>query len=516
MYQALYRKYRPLTFSDVLGQEHIVKTLRAQIASGNISHAYLFCGTRGTGKTSCAKILARAVNCSNGAEGDPCNACPQCLGILNESTMDVVEIDAATNTGVGDVRELREELIYAPASVKYRVYIIDEVHMLSNQAFNALLKTLEEPPSHVIFVLATTEIHKIPATILSRCQRFDFKRLTPELIAKRLTYVAEKEGFALEPEAAALLARMADGAMRDGLSLLDRCRNGDEPVTLARVEQIIGVCGSDQLLDAVKLAWQRDASGLLKFYKNARERYAGPAQLFADLSAVLRDLLVCSVSDHPEELIECDARELQQKIALSRELPTACVMRMMRTLQNGIWELSRTADKGLLAEMTLISLCREELGEDMASLSARIARLERGIPPVAAPAPAAAPKAEEPIAPAPAAEPAPASVPQAPAPAAETASSECPFWEDFQATLAAMGYGNLMGFLLDITPSVEGDKLILESSVSFCLQFLEKPESKAALTAAAERAGGKPYTVVLRESSAALQKDDPMNDFLMN
>lgn len=512
MYQALYRKYRPLTFSDVVGQEHIVKTLRAQIADGNVSHAYLFCGTRGTGKTSCAKILARAVNCSEPSDGDPCNHCPQCTGILNESTMDVVEIDAATNTGVGDVRELREELIYAPAAVKYRVYIIDEVHMLSNQAFNALLKTLEEPPGHVIFVLATTEIHKIPATILSRCQRFDFKRLTPELIAGRLTYVAEQEGFVLEPDAASLLARLADGAMRDGLSLLDRCRDGSEPVTLARVEQIVGVCGSEQLMDAVKLAWKRDASGLLKFYKNARERYAGPAQLFADLSALLRDLLICSVSENPGELIECDERELQQKIALSRELPTAVIMRMMRTLQTGIWELSRTADKSLLAEMTLISLCREELGEDMASLSARIARLERGVPMAAAPA-----AAEPAPAPSPAAEPpeptAPAAAVSA-APAADVPAENCPFWEPMKEALQDTGHANMLGFLLDITPAVQGDRLILSSEMDFALKFFEIPENKAALAEAAARAGGKPYQIVLKTAAPALQKDDPLQELL--
>ncbi len=510
MYQALYRKYRPLTFSDVVGQEHIVKTLRAQIADGNISHAYLFCGTRGTGKTSCAKILARAVNCSSSANGDPCNDCPQCRGILNESTMDVVEIDAATNTGVGDVRELREELIYAPASVKYRVYIIDEVHMLSNQAFNALLKTLEEPPEHVIFVLATTEIHKIPATILSRCQRFDFKRLTPELIAGRLTYVAEQEGFQLEADAASLLARLADGAMRDGLSLLDRCRDGNEPVTLSRVEQIVGVCGSEQLMDAVKLAWKRDASGLLKFYKNARERYAGPAQLFADLSALLRDLLICSVSENPGELIECDARELQQKITLSRELPTAVIMRMMRTLQTGIWELSRTADKSLLAEMTLISLCREELGEDIASLSARIARLERGVPMAAAPAPV------QEMAPPPVQEEVP--TPAAPAVTAESGgdmpSGDCPFWETMKEILQDTGHANMLGFLLDVTPGIQGNQLILSAEQEFCLQYLGTPENKAVLADAALRAGGMPYQIVMKSAATTLEKDDPLNDIL--
>ncbi len=508
MYQALYRKYRPLTFSDVVGQEHIVKTLRAQIADGNISHAYLFCGTRGTGKTSCAKILARAVNCASSANGDPCNDCPQCRGILNESTMDVVEIDAATNTGVGDVRELREELIYAPASVRYRVYIIDEVHMLSNQAFNALLKTLEEPPEHVIFVLATTEIHKIPATILSRCQRFDFKRLTPELIAGRLTYVAEQEGFKLEPDAASLLARLADGAMRDGLSLLDRCRDGNQPVTLERVEQIVGVCGSEQLMDAVKLAWKRDASGLLKFYKNARERYAGPAQLFADLSALLRDLLICSVSENPGELIECDAKELQQKIALSRELPTAVILRMMRTLQTGIWELGRTADKSLLAEMTLISLCREELGEDIASLSARIARLERGVPPVA-PMPVAEP-VPTPVEEKPIAKPEPSMAPAV----TDGADGACTFWEPMKEILQDTGHANMLGFLLDIQPAVQGNRLILRSEQEFCIQFLEKPENKAVLADVAARAGGQPYQIVFQTTASSLQKDDPLQDIL--
>ncbi len=508
MYQALYRKYRPLTFADVVGQDHIVKTLRAQIAEGNVSHAYLFCGTRGTGKTSCAKILARAVNCSAGNQGDPCNECSNCQSIIKESTMDVVEIDAATNTGVNDIRDLREELIYAPAMVKYRVYIIDEVHMLSTSAFNALLKTLEEPPSHVIFVLATTEIHKIPATILSRCQRFDFKRLTPELIAGRLQYVAGEEGFTLEEDAAALLARLADGAMRDALSLLDRCRDGMEPVTLARVEQIVGVCGSEQLMEAVRFAWKRDAAGLLKFYKKARERYAGPAQLFGDLSALLRDLLICSVTEHPEELIECDRKELQQKITLSRELPSACMMRMMRCLQNGIWELGRSADKGLSAEMTLIALCREELGDDMESLSARVARLELGVP------------MQAPIAAAPAADPAPAPQPEkkaepkpaAPAPAGQEV--DCPFWERMQEVLRDLGRSNLMGFLLDITPAVQGNLLILRSEQDFCLDFLSKPENKEILAQAAQAAGGQPYQIKFEKMGETLNQDDPFQELL--
>ena len=503
MYQALYRKYRPLTFSDVVGQEHIVGTLRAQVAEGAVSHAYLFCGTRGTGKTTCAKILARAVNCTHPQNGDPCNECPQCRGILSEAAMDVVEIDAATNTGVGDVRELREELIYAPASGRYRVYIIDEVHMLSNQAFNALLKTLEEPPKHVIFVLATTEIQKIPATILSRCQRFDFKRLTPDQIAGRLTEIAGREGFLLEPEAASLLARLADGALRDGLSLLDRCRDGSEPVTRARVEQIIGVMGSGPLMEAVRLAWRRDVAGLLKFYREACARYAGPAQLLGDLSALLRDLLICSVTERPQEILDCDAQELSEKIALSRQLPSACIMRMMRELQKGLWELGRTVDKGMTAEMTLISLCREELGEDIGALSARIARLERGIPPASAAVPPAAAAAPE----------APVETPPKQEPAPES-REDCPVWDQMKEILQDLGHANLLGFLLDIRPSLSGEQLILSSDQAFCLDFLGTPENKALLAEAAARAGGRNFTIVLKQAEGAADPFDPLQELL--
>ena len=222
MYQALYRKWRPQTFADVIGQQHVTDTLRAQLQSGRLSHAYLFTGTRGTGKTTCAKILARAVNCEHPVNGDPCNECAACRGILDGSVLDVTEIDAASNNGVDNIRDLRDETRYTPAQVKKRVFIIDEVHMLSTGAFNALLKTLEEPPEHVLFILATTELHKVPATILSRCQRFDFRRIGAEDIARRLLDVAAGEGIELTEGAARLIARLADGAMRDALSMLDR------------------------------------------------------------------------------------------------------------------------------------------------------------------------------------------------------------------------------------------------------------------------------------------------------
>ena len=265
MYQALYRKWRPKTFEDVVGQEHITDTLRRQAAQGRLSHAYLFTGTRGTGKTTCAKILAKAVNCQHPVDGDPCSQCPACLGIDNGSLLDVLELDAASNNGVDQVRALRDEAVYSPASVKYRVYIIDEVHMLSISAFNALLKILEEPPAHLIFILATTELHKVPATILSRCQRFAFKRLQPRDIAARLLYVARQEDMDLTEDAAGLLSRLSDGAMRDALSLLDQCiafHFGQE-LTYDKVLDVLGAVDTEVFSRLLRVVLSGDVTGAI-------------------------------------------------------------------------------------------------------------------------------------------------------------------------------------------------------------------------------------------------------------
>ena len=263
MYQALYRKWRPKTFSDVIGQSHITETLQKQVAEGRTSHAYLFTGTRGTGKTTCAKILAKAVNCEHPVNGDPCNRCASCLGIENGSFLDVLELDAASNNGVDQVRALRDEAIYSPANVKKRVYIVDEVHMLSTAAFNALLKILEEPPEHLMFILATTELHKVPATILSRCQRFSFKRITPQDVAARLTYVAGQEGIDLTPDGAEILSRLADGALRDGLSLLDQCAAAGGTIDSAAVLDVLGLAGNLQTAQLMEHILQRDAQAAL-------------------------------------------------------------------------------------------------------------------------------------------------------------------------------------------------------------------------------------------------------------
>ena len=273
MYQALYRKWRPKTFEDVVGQSHITQTLQKQVAEGRTSHAYLFTGTRGTGKTTCAKILAKAVNCRHPVNGDPCNQCDACLGIDNGSMLDVLELDAASNNGVDHVRALRDEAIYSPANVRYRVYIVDEVHMLSTAAFNALLKILEEPPAHLIFILATTELHKVPATILSRCQRFAFKRIQPGDIADRLLYVASQEGMSLTEDAAELLSRLSDGALRDALSLLDQC-SGDGEINKERVLDVLGLAGNLQTAQMMEHILSRDTRSALllldKLYQDAK------------------------------------------------------------------------------------------------------------------------------------------------------------------------------------------------------------------------------------------------------
>ena len=284
MYLALYRKYRPKTFDDVISQEHITTTLKNQISSGTAAHAYLFTGSRGTGKTSCAKILAMAVNCLHPVNGNPCLECEACREIESGSATDITEMDAASNNGVDDVRQLRDEVAYTPVSCKYRVYIIDEVHMLSLQAFNALLKTLEEPPEHVKFILATTELHKVPATILSRCQRFEFRRIDTADSAERLLSVAEKEGVTLDRDAAELISRLSDGGMRDALSVLDRCISADSHVTSELVRSCAGVADTRHLFAFSEMTAAKDVSGCIRLLNELHKGSKDIARIIDELS----------------------------------------------------------------------------------------------------------------------------------------------------------------------------------------------------------------------------------------
>ena len=396
MYQALYRKWRPQVFDDVVGQEHITETLKNQVRSDRLSHAYLFIGTRGTGKTTCAKILAKAVNCEHPVNGNPCNCCPTCRGIDDGTILDVVEMDAASNNSVDDVRLLRDEAIYSPAGAKKRVYIVDEVHMLSKPAFNALLKILEEPPAHLMFILATTELHKVPATILSRCQRHSFKRITPDKIAARLQYVAEQEHIALEPDAAQLLARLADGGMRDALTLLDQC-GGMERVTTETVLSAMGMAGHFQTVKLLEHVASQDASAALEQFRALWQEGKDPATVLDELAGLQRDALMRAVAAKGSAALLSGGYDDETLDGFVRAFGAAGLLANLNQIQETRAAMSQSVDPRLSAELCLIRLCRPELQGDLLSLSARVEALEAGAPqkPKAAPE-AQKPKAKEP------------------------------------------------------------------------------------------------------------------------
>ena len=376
MYQALYRKWRPKVFSDVIGQEHITETLKKQVAEGRTSHAYLFTGTRGTGKTTCAKILAKAVNCEHPVNGDPCCQCPSCVGLENGSFLDVLELDAASNNGVDQVRALRDEAIYAPANVKKRVYIVDEVHMLSTAAFNALLKILEEPPAHLMFILATTELHKVPATILSRCQRYSFKRILPKDIAKRLTYVAQKEQIDLTPDGAELLSRLADGALRDGLSLLDQCAAAGGTVDSRAVLEVLGLAGNLQTAQLMQDILDRNAQAALLLLN---ELYAGGKDVGAvlgELSTLTRDLLLRKTAPEGGAALLSGGFDSATLDKLGKGVPANRFLYLASTLQKAAADLYYSADRRTDAELCLLRLCDESLCGDLTALENRVTRLE--------------------------------------------------------------------------------------------------------------------------------------------
>ncbi|MFR8230041.1 MAG: DNA polymerase III subunit gamma/tau [Anaeromassilibacillus sp.] len=400
MYKVLYRKWRPQVFADVVGQPQVTITLKNELMAGRIAHAYLFTGSRGTGKTTCAKILAKAVNCLDLHDGDPCGNCEICRGIETGSVMDIVEIDAASNNGVDNIRMLREEANFTPAAAKYRVYIIDEVHMLSTGAFNALLKTLEEPPEHVIFILATTEVHKLPATILSRCQRFDFRRIPPQEIAGRLTYVAEQEDAVLEEQAGLLLARLADGALRDALSLLDQCLGRSKQVTLEVVQETVGLVGRDHLFALSEAVRGHDSSSALETIDRLYNASKDMARLCEELSAHYRGLMLIKTMKDARGILAVPDDEFAQmtKQALSTPLPE--ILHSLDTLQGALDKMYRGGDRRVEMEMALIKLCSPELDDSNAALIRRIEALERGIhrPGVSAPK-QAIPVAEEPTEP---------------------------------------------------------------------------------------------------------------------
>ena len=379
MYRAFYRKYRPSTFTDVVGQQHITTTLENAVKSGKTSHAYLFTGSRGTGKTSCAKILAKAVNCLDAHNGNPCNECEICKGIDNGSILDIIEIDAASNNGVDNIRDLREEANFTPANAKYRVYIIDEVHMLSIGAFNALLKTLEEPPAHVIFILATTEVHKLPSTILSRCQRFDFKRIPPEDMAVRLKEVAEKENLQLADDGAMLIARIADGAMRDALSLLDRCSSYEGVIDSAAVASSAGLAGREYIFELCDCILEKDSAKALEVIDKLYNDSCDMERLITELTSHFRNLMVSKAVKNFEDMIICSQGEIDIIREQSAKTTLATIMSCIDILTASASTMKQGANRRTSAELCIIRLCTPSLDSDINALLRRISELESAI-----------------------------------------------------------------------------------------------------------------------------------------
>ena len=374
MYQALYRQYRPKTFDEVLGQDHVVNTIKNQIQNGNIGHAYLFSGTKGTGKTSIAKIFSRAVNCLNPVDGNPCNECEICKGILDESIMDVIEMDAASNRGIDDIRELKDKTVYPPSRARYKIYIVDEVHMLTEQAFNALLKTLEEPPKHLIFILATTEPEKLPQTILSRCQKFDFKRIKTVDLTKNMNKICGELNIPVEEKALKLIARNSDGSMRDGLSLLDQCISYKEgELKYEDVIDILGIANTELLFNLVDNIMEKDLENALFKIDEIIQDGKDINQFIKDLIFHFRNLLIVKTSNNPIEIMDLDEETIENYKAQSKEMSIDYILKVLDILNESEAQAKWATQTRIILEMAIIKIVKIE--EKMA-LEERVKKLE--------------------------------------------------------------------------------------------------------------------------------------------
>ena len=528
MYQALYRKYRPKTFDDVVGQEHITETLKKQVETGRLSHAYLFIGTRGTGKTTCAKILAKAVNCEHPVNGNPCNQCAACRGIDDGSVLDVVELDAASNNGVDNVRALRDEAVFSPASVRKRVYIVDEVHMLSNSAFNALLKILEEPPEHLMFILATTELHKVPATILSRCQRHSFKRIPVDTITARLNFVAQQEHLNLQPDAAALLARMADGGMRDALTLLDQCC-GNECISTDAVISAIGLAGNLRTAQLLRSVAAGDTAGALEQFRELWQDGKDPSALLDELSMLQRDLLMQAVAPRGGRELLSGAYDPVTLDELSGAFSSAQLLANLQSIQQTLGAMASQPNPRIAAELCLIRLCRPELCDDVPTLCARMDKLEQTVYSGAIPAPRAsapAPKAKpepKPVhddvppweppetVPAPVPEPEPEPIPEpvsAPAPEAVPAEAGTFDWQALCAYMERELPVGIYHFLLDplqAAGELADGTLTLHLNKAPAYPMFNKPEIAEKFRLAVQTLTGQNVRVVMQPMDTATQ-----------
>ena len=504
MYQALYRKYRPQTFDDVVGQAAVTQTLKTQLQTGKLSHAYLFTGSRGTGKTSSAKILAKAVNCTNLQDGNPCNCCTACKAIDSGSCMDVLEIDAASNNGVDNVRDLRDDAVYTPSQVKMRVYIIDEVHMLSISAFNALLKIIEEPPEHLLFILATTELHKVPATILSRCQRFSFRRISQEDIYNRLQYVAYEEGIDLEDSAARVLSRLADGGMRDALSLLDQCASAiTGEVNAEKLYDCLGIAGIQQCGTLMTHIANQDTAAALSMMNTIYAEGKDMGALLDELACLTRDFMVLKTAPKTGISMLSGVAPDQEVAALAERFSTGELTRMMNLIQQTVAGFSKSASRRMDAELCIVNLCQPELNTDTEALLSRLTRLEdqfkAGL--VAAPVVAStgvqeqsqqAQKQEMPVC--------------NPIPVQPPKTDEAPigFWTDVATAIRNETKPPASGFFINsddalVKGVLQGDTLYLVCANAFTMEIINKPDILALVQLKASAKLGKQIRVAITD-----------------
>ena len=529
MYQALYRKYRPQTFDDVSGQMAVTQTLKTQLVSGRMSHAYLFTGSRGTGKTSCAKILAKAVNCLNPDNGNPCNCCESCKAIDSGSCMDVLEIDAASNNGVDNVRDLRDDAVYTPSQVKMRVYIIDEVHMLSISAFNALLKIIEEPPEHLLFILATTELHKVPATILSRCQRFSFRRISQEDIAARLQYVAYQESIDLDDAAARVIARLADGGMRDGLSLLDQCASATTgELTAERVYACLGIAGEQKCGELMGYITAHDTKRALELFNRLYTEGKDLSAMLDEMACLCRDLLVIKTAGNAGITMLSGVASDQEVLELTKALTSAELVRMLNLIQGTLSGFTRSASRRMDAELCLLEMCQPELSLDAKALNARLTRLEEQIKSGDivvssaqsrrnAPAPTAE-DYEDDRPPMPGDEDAPpAEDDPVPAPSNDTPMG---FWPELVAAVRKELKPPVSGFFVaspnaPVQGALVGSRLELRCSNAFTAQMLDKAEILEVVSRKASAMLGRPVRAYAVDLTARPQ-GNPRMEQLMN
>ena len=510
----LYRKWRPIDFASVVGQDPVTSVLRYEVEHQKTTHAYLFCGSRGTGKTTCAKILAKAINCLSPVKGDPCGTCEACLAVENGTATDIIEMDAASNNGVDYIRDIREEVVYTPAFLKKRVYIIDEVHMLSTGAFNALLKTLEEPPSHVVFILATTELQKLPATITSRCQRFDFRRISTDDIASRLEFIAAKEGIAVTHEAAKLIGRLAQGGMRDAISLLELCSGSGQTVDIALVNRTAGVTGRTTLSRIVTAVRKKDVEDIFATVAEFTAASTDLSVFWQELIAYYRDMLVLRSVKSPESFLDLTEEELTDTRNQAEHFTKEKLLYHIRVLEDAYDAMQRSATlRRTCAEMTLVRLSDDRLSESTSALLARIAALEEKVASgafaavsVAQPADTVAPKTES-------ASPTPSPQEEKPKAASDAPLKPLPSWAEIAETIGAKDDGSA-AMLRRGRGYLAGNKVIVKVGDHFSQMLLDNDGVKNALATAillsGDAEGILPQNITIVYEKIDPESDDPL------